>query len=102
MALVEVQSLNTWFPILGGVFRRRTGWVYALNDINLSINKGEVLAVVGESGCGKSTLGNSLLGLVTPTNGQIEFDGRPIDIKNKSSWKPYRTELQIIFQDPYS
>lgn len=102
MSLVRIRNLNTWFPVRSGVFRRRTGWVYALNDIDLSIEPGEVLALVGESGCGKSTLGNSLLGLVPPTSGTIEFDGKAIDIGKPSSWNDIRTELQIIFQDPYS
>ncbi len=102
MSLVRLRKLNTWFPVRSGLFRRRTGWVYALNDIDLNIEAGEVLALVGESGCGKSTLGNSLLGLVRPTSGTIEFDGRLIDIQRPSSWKDIRTDLQIIFQDPYS
>jgi peptide/nickel transport system ATP-binding protein/oligopeptide transport system ATP-binding protein len=102
VSLVRIRNLNTWFPVRSGIFRRRTGWVYALNDIDLNIESGEVLALVGESGCGKSTLGNSLLGLVLPTSGTIEFDGRTIDIGKPSSWNDIRTDLQIIFQDPYS
>lgn len=100
--LIRIRQMNTWFPVRGGIFRRRVGWVYALNDIDLDVHAGEVLAVVGESGCGKSTLGNSILGLVPPTSGHLELDGKVIDITRPSSWQPLRTDFQIIFQDPYS
>ena len=101
-ALAEVKDLRTWFPVTGGVFRKVTGWVKALNGVSFSIGQGEVVSVVGESGCGKSTLGYSLLGLVKPTGGTIALGGRVLDIADASSWDPFRREYQIVFQDPYT
>src|SRR3954466_9338789 len=87
--LVSVQNLKTYFPVVGGVFRKTVGYVKAVNDVSLDIDRGEVLSVVGESGCGKSTLGFSLLGLVPPTEGAIVLDGRKINIRNPAAWNPY-------------
>lgn len=100
--LLEVQGLKTWFPVLGGVFRKTQGHVKAVNDVSLSLHTGEVLSVVGESGCGKSTLGFSILGLTPPTAGTLSLSGHPIDIHSPSDWSPFRKDFQIIFQDPYT
>ncbi|MCB1170375.1 MAG: ATP-binding cassette domain-containing protein [Leptospiraceae bacterium] len=102
MTLLKIEDLRTHFPITGGLFRKTVGWVKAVDGVSLSVEEGEVLAVVGESGCGKSTLGNSLLGLTLPTSGRLFLEGQEIDISNASSWKPFRSDFQIIFQDPYS
>ena len=102
MSLLKVEKLQTHFPITGGLFRRTVGWVKAVDGVSLSVEEGEVLAVVGESGCGKSTLGNSILGLTLPTSGRLFLEGKEIDIKDQKSWKPFRSDFQIIFQDPYS
>ena len=102
MSLLKVQDLQTYFPITGGLFRKTTGWVKAVDGVSLSVEEGEVLAVVGESGCGKSTLGNSILGLTLPTAGRLFLEGKEIDITKAGSWKPFRSDFQIIFQDPYS
>jgi oligopeptide/dipeptide ABC transporter ATP-binding protein len=100
--LLEVKGLKTWFPVVGGVMRKTTGHVKAVNDVSFSMKAGEVLSVVGESGCGKSTLGYSVLGLVQPTAGELSLAGDPIDIAKPSAWKPYRKDFQIVFQDPYT
>jgi ABC-type oligopeptide transport system ATPase subunit len=83
--LLEVQGLKTWFPVVGGVLRKTTGYVKAVNDVTFSMHAGEVLSVVGESGCGKSTLGYSILGLTPPTEGRLTLAGKPIDIGKPSS-----------------
>jgi ABC-type oligopeptide transport system ATPase subunit len=76
--------------------------VRAVDGVSLEVFSGEVVALVGESGCGKSTLGYSLLGLVPPTSGEIELLGTRLDIRSPASWKPFRRDFQIVFQDPYT
>jgi oligopeptide/dipeptide ABC transporter ATP-binding protein len=100
--LLAVRNLKTWFPVAGGVLKKTVGYVKAVNDVSLSMHAGEVLAVVGESGCGKSTLGYSILGLVAPTGGELELNGKRIDIRRPAAWNPFRKDFQIIFQDPYT
>jgi len=86
----------------GGKFRLEQTTVKALNDVSLHINKGETLSVVGESGCGKSTLARVLIGLYPPNSGEIRYDGERIDHLTHEQWLPYRTKMQMIFQDPYA
>ena len=93
--LLEVSDLGTWFYT-------RQGIVKAVDGVDFSVAAGETLAIVGESGCGKSTLGFSLLGLTPPTSGEILLMGSSIDIHKSSSWKPFRRDFQIVFQDPYT
>lgn len=100
--LLSARKLSTHFPIRGGLFKKSTGRVRAVHEVSLDIFPGEVVALVGESGCGKSTLGFSLLGLTQPTSGEIKLLENPIDIRKPASWKPYRKDFQIIFQDPYT
>jgi len=76
--------------------------LHAVDDVNLSIDRGRTLGVVGESGCGKTTLGRTILGLVPATSGQVLFEGRDITQFNGRQMKGLRKEIQIIFQDPYS
>src|SRR4051812_30751331 len=100
--LAEILNLKTYFPIRGGIFQKVVDYVKAVDDVSLAIPEGEIISLVGESGCGKTTLGFSLLGLVNPTSGQIFLNGKALDIGKPSSWKAYRKDFQIIFQDPYS
>ena len=83
-------------------FKNPNGSLHAVDDVNIIINKGETLGVVGESGCGKSTLGRVILRLLEATEGKVLFEGRNILDLNKKKMRDIRKEMQIIFQDPYS
>ena len=93
--LLEVQHLKKYFSI-------PSGKVHAVDDVSFSIPKGATLGVVGESGCGKSTLGSTLLGLETPTSGEIRFRGSDVAAMTKREFRGIRPKMQMIFQDPYS
>jgi len=100
--LLEVKHLKKHFPIKGGVFSKTIGYVYAVDDVNFTLSKGETLGLVGESGCGKSTTGRTILRLIEPTAGAISFEGQDITTLDKSAMRALRREMQIIFQDPYA
>jgi len=100
--LLEVSHLVKHYPVRKGVFGRVTAHVHAVDDISFSIAESETLALVGESGCGKSTTGKAVLKLVDPTSGSIGWRGRRIDQLSAAEMRPYRRELQAVFQDPYS
>jgi oligopeptide/dipeptide ABC transporter ATP-binding protein len=101
-ALVEVESLSAFFPIVGGVLHRKVGEVRAVDDVSFTIRRGEALGLVGESGCGKTTVGRTVLRLIEPTAGRITFDGTDVTSLRGRQLKPFRRRMQIIFQDPYA
>ncbi|HZS87608.1 MAG TPA: dipeptide ABC transporter ATP-binding protein [Chloroflexota bacterium] len=100
--LVSVQNLKTYFPILGGIFRRTVGYVQAVDDVSFDIKKGETFGLVGESGCGKTTTGRTILRLNKATGGKVVFDGKEVFNLSPNELKRTRKDMQIIFQDPYS
>jgi oligopeptide/dipeptide ABC transporter ATP-binding protein len=102
MPLLEVANLVKHFPVRGGVLNSVKGHVHAVNGVSLSVNKGEIVGVVGESGCGKSTLGKLIIRLIDPTTGSIRFDGVDISKLPHAGLMAFRRRMQIIFQDPYS
>ena len=95
MSLVELHNLSKTYPGQNGAT------LYAVSDVSLTINTGEVLGVVGESGCGKSTLGRALLRLVEPTGGKVSFDETDIIGLSAGRMKSVRKDMQVIFQDPF-
>ena len=100
--LLEVKDLCKHYPIRKGLFSRISGYVYAVDGISFTINEGETLGLVGESGCGKSTVGRTILKLIEPSRGEIIWRGERIDELNRSQMRPYREQIQAVFQDPYS
>ena len=100
--VLEVTDLKKHFPIKKGLLRRTAGYVYAVDGVTLSIRAGETLGLVGESGCGKSTVGRAILRLIEPTAGSIKLNGVDITHLDKAALRPFRRQMQIIFQDPFS
>jgi peptide/nickel transport system ATP-binding protein len=99
-ALLEVRGLKTWFPIRAGILQRVVGNVKAVDGVDLSIRRGETLALVGESGCGKTTVGRSILRLIEPTGGSVHFEGVDLASLPPSAFHTYRRRTQIVMQDP--
>ncbi|HKJ91458.1 MAG TPA: ATP-binding cassette domain-containing protein, partial [Oceanipulchritudo sp.] len=98
--ILEVRGLRKYFPVKGGVFLRTKAQLKAVDDVSLIIKPGETLGLVGESGCGKSTLGKCVCRLHDPTEGNILFKGTDISGLKRKALKPYRRNIQMIFQDP--
>ncbi|MFI1395205.1 ABC transporter ATP-binding protein [Streptomyces sp. NPDC020681] len=101
--LLQVEGLTKHFPIYGGFpFKRQIGAVKAVDGIDLTVHHGEALGLVGESGCGKSTTGRLITRLLEPTGGKITYAGQDITHASRKQLAPVRSEIQMIFQDPYS
>jgi len=100
--LLQVKDLSTWFPVSSGIFGQSKKMIKAVNKVSFNIYPGETLGLVGESGCGKTTLGRSILRLIEPTAGSINFEGNDLRGLNKTDLRNIRRNIQIIFQDPYS
>jgi oligopeptide transport system ATP-binding protein len=100
--LVEIRHLKKFFQVKGGLIQRVTGYVKAVDDVSLDIYDGETLGLVGESGCGKSTLGLTILQLERPTAGSVLYKGVDMVAKKGEDLRHSRTQMQIIFQNPYS
>jgi peptide/nickel transport system ATP-binding protein/oligopeptide transport system ATP-binding protein len=100
--VVEVNDLKKHFPVHKGVLRRAIGHVVAVDGVSFAIGAGETLGLVGESGCGKTTVGRSILRLIEPTAGTIKLSGEDITYLRRTELRPYRCQMQIIFQDPFS
>jgi peptide/nickel transport system ATP-binding protein len=100
--LLAVRDLKVHFPIRRGILKRTVGVVRAVDGVSFELREGRTLALVGESGCGKTTTGKAILQLVTPTSGEVLFQGKEISGKSRGELRPFRSAMQIIFQDPYS
>jgi len=100
--LLAVSHLTKHYAVRGGFFGRARGQVHAVDDVSFAIASGETLGLVGESGCGKSTIARTVLRLVEPTAGAIEWRGQAIERLAANAMRPYRRELQAVFQDPYA
>jgi oligopeptide/dipeptide ABC transporter ATP-binding protein len=98
--IVVVENLVKYYPIFGGVLRRKLGDVKAVDGVSFDLNKGEVFGLVGESGCGKSTLGRTLIRLIPRTSGTATLNGEDIFSRKGKDLKRLRRQMQIIFQDP--
>jgi oligopeptide/dipeptide ABC transporter ATP-binding protein len=101
--LIRIRGLRKLFPITRGIlFQKRVGNVHAVDGVDLDIYKGETLGLVGETGCGKSTLARVIMRLYEPTEGSIEFEGRDITHVDGRELREFRSEMQMIFQDPFA
>jgi oligopeptide/dipeptide ABC transporter ATP-binding protein len=100
--LLQIRNLKKYYPIKGGILQRVQGHVKAVENVSIDVFEGETLGVVGESGCGKSTFGRTVLGLEPLTEGTIIFKDQELSGLSDKKLKPFKREMQMIFQDPYA
>lgn len=100
--LLQVRGLKKYFDITGGVFSRKIGEIKAVDDISFDVYEGEVFGIVGESGCGKSTAAKTILRLLEPTDGEVIFKDQDITQLSQEEMRKLRSDMQMIFQDPYA
>ena len=100
--LIRVENLKKHFPVRKGILRKVKAHVKAVDGVSFSIGEKETIGLVGESGCGKTTIGRTILKLLDPTDGRIEYRQQDITQLNSNQMRPLRRKLQIIFQDPYA
>lgn len=101
--LLRVENLKVYFPVhANNLFNTVCGQVKAVDDVSFSIKEGETFGLVGESGCGKTTIGKAILRLEKATSGDVFFEGHSILNMSEKELRPFRKDMQIIFQDPYS
>jgi oligopeptide/dipeptide ABC transporter ATP-binding protein len=99
--LLVVRDLKKHFPVRGGLFSRVREYIKAVDDVTFSIASGQTLGLVGESGCGKTTVGRTILRLIPPSSGVVEFEGDDILRLDRTRLREKRRRMQIVFQDPY-
>jgi oligopeptide/dipeptide ABC transporter ATP-binding protein len=101
-AILEVENLKKHFPIYGGVLRRQVAAVHAVDGVSFTVRKGETLGLVGESGCGKTTLGRTILRLIEPTSGKVQYEGQDILKLGRKEMHRIHLMMAMVFQDPYA
>lgn len=101
-SFVRVKQLKKYYPIKGGILRRRVGDVKAVDDVSIAIERGETYGLVGESGCGKTTLGRTVVQLLDATAGEVWFGDQELTSLSRREKRQIRADIQIIFQDPAS
>ena len=100
--MLQTNDLKMHFPVYHGIFKRITGYVKAVDGVSLSVRKGETVALVGESGCGKTTVGQSIIRLLKPTGGSVNFLGSDLTRLDRKELKAMRRSMQFVFQDPFA
>ena len=99
--ILEVENLKMHFPVRGGIFRRQTGQVHAVDGVSFTVEHGQTLGIVGESGCGKTTIGRTIVRLYQPTGGRVLFEGNDLSRADRQQMRRLRRDMQMIFQDPF-